>query len=117
MNPICSLAELNENLVPFTARQVTSKLIWRAEDSLNIEVLQKACSYIIDSASSSSHKIFHAERYGGSGIQRNGGGARCGFDGSYQIKGMGTNPLVGKGTDGRHSNGALGAIHAIYEAL
>ncbi|EBC1676089.1 mchC domain protein, partial [Salmonella enterica subsp. enterica] len=34
MNPICSLAELNENLVPFTARQVTSKLIWRAEDSL-----------------------------------------------------------------------------------
>lgn len=84
MNPICSLAELNENLVPFTARQVTSKLIWRAEDSLNIEVLQKACSYIIDSASSSSHKIFHAERYGGSGIQRNGGGARCGFDGSYQ---------------------------------
>ena len=28
---------------------------------------------------SSSHAVFHAERYGGSGIQRNGGGARCGF--------------------------------------
>ncbi|PJR64097.1 MchC protein [Raoultella sp. T31] len=117
MNQQCSLAELNENLVPFTARRVTSSLIWCAEDALNIEALQKACSYIIDPVSSTHSKIFHAERYGGSGIQRNGGGARCGFDSNYQVKGMGANPLVGDGTDGRHSNGALGAIHAIYEAL
>lgn len=117
MNQQCSLAELNENLVPFTARRVTSSLIWYAEDTLNIEALQKACSYIIDPVSSTHSKIFHAERYGGSGIQRNGGGARCGFDSNYQVKGIGANPLVGEGTDGRHSNGALGAIHAIYEAL
>jgi len=117
MNQLCSLAELYENLVPFTARRVTSSLIWCAEDVLNTEVLQKACSYIIDPDSSTHSKIFYAERYGGSGIQRNGGGARCGFDGNYQVKGMGANPLVGEGTDGRHSNGALGAIHAIYEAL
>ncbi|EEM1820016.1 MchC protein [Salmonella enterica subsp. enterica] len=117
MNQLCSLAELNENLVPFTARSINSSLIWCSENVRNTESLLKACSYIIDPASSASAKIFHAERYGGSGIQRNGGGARCGFDGEYQVKGMGANPLVGEGTDGRHSNGALGAIHAIYEAL
>ncbi len=115
MNQLCSLAELNDNLVPFTARRITSSLIWCAENVRNTEVLLKACSYIIDPVSSASAKTFHAERYGGSGIQRNGGGARCGFDGNYQVKGMGANPLVGVGTDGRHSNGALGAIHAIYE--
>ena len=47
MNQQCSLAELNENLVPFTARRVTSSLIWYAEDTLNIEALQKACSYMV----------------------------------------------------------------------
>jgi len=117
MNQQYSLAELNENLLPFTARQVTSSMIWCAKDVFNTQALQKACSYIIDPISSTQSKVFFAERYGGSGIQRNGGGARCGFDGNYQVKGIGANPLVGEGTDGRHSNGALGAIHAIYEAL
>jgi len=117
MNQQYSLAELKENLVPFTARRVTSSMIWCAEGAFNTKALQKSCSYIIDPVSSTQSKIFFAERYGGSGIQRNGGGARCGFDGNYQVKGIGANPLVGEGTDGRHSNGALGAIHAIYEAL
>lgn len=117
MSHQCSLSELNENLVPFTARQIKSSLIWCAEDVRNPGELQNACSYIIDPDSTASAKVFHAERYGGSGIQRNGGGARCGFDGNYQVKGIGSNPLVGEGTDERHSNGALGAVHAIYEAL
>lgn len=79
MSQPCSLSELNEVLVPFTARRITSSLIWCAEDVRNPETLQNACSYIIDPGSSASAKTFHAERYGGSGIQRNGGGARCGF--------------------------------------
>ncbi|ELE50971.1 mchC domain protein [Escherichia coli] len=113
MSHQCSLSELNENLVPFTARQIKASLIWCAEDVRNPDELQNACSYIIDPGSTASAKVFHAERYGGSGIQRNGGGARCGFDGNYQVKGIGSNPLVGEGTDERHSNGALGAVHAI----
>ncbi|MCT4717357.1 MchC protein [Enterobacteriaceae bacterium H18W14] len=117
MRQLCSLAELNENLVPFTAQQVTSSLIWCAENVRNIEALRTSCSYIIDPESLAPAKIFQAERYGGSGIQRNGGGARCGFDGHYQVKGIGSNPLVGEGSDKHHSDGALGAIHAIYEAL
>ncbi|ERK06707.1 MchC protein [Serratia fonticola AU-P3(3)] len=117
MSPPPSLADLSENLVPFCARQVTSSLIWSAPDLEDKETLRNACSYLIDASSSAPAKVFHAERYGGSGIQRNGGGARCGFDGRYQVKGIGANPLVGNGSDRRHTNGALGAIHAIYETL
>ncbi|MFZ4834411.1 MchC protein [Rouxiella sp. Mn2063] len=112
-----SLAALTDNLVPFCARRVTSSLIWCVPGVDDEEALHHACSYLIDPVSSAPTKIFLAERYGGSGIQRNGGGARCGFDGRYQVKGIGANPLVGLGTDKRHSNGALGAVHAIYEAL
>ncbi|EBE7826038.1 MchC protein [Salmonella enterica subsp. enterica serovar Javiana] len=117
MNQVYSLSELTDNLVPFTAHRVMSSLIWCNNDVRDEEKLKKSCSYIISLGSVAPSKVFYAERYGGSGIQRNGGGARCGFDGRYQIKGIGANPLVGQGTDGRHSNGALGAVHAVYEAL
>ena len=111
------LSGLTENLVPFYAHQVTSSLLWCATDVEDPETLHSACSYLIDPTSAGAIKKFYAERYGGSGIQRNGGGARCGFDGHYQVKGMGANPLVGKGSDECHSNGALSVVHAVYEAL
>ncbi|EAV1853767.1 MchC protein, partial [Salmonella enterica] len=117
MNQVYSLSELTDNLVPFTAHRVMSSLIWCNNDVRDEKKLKKSCSYIVIPGSVAPSKVFYAERYGGSGIQRNGGGARCGFDGRYQIKGIGANPLVGQGTDGRHSNGALGAVHAMYEAL
>lgn len=74
---------LTDNLVPFTAHKVMSSLIWSASDVEDIQELQKNCSYIIDPNSSAATRKFYAERYGGSGIQRNGGGARCGFNGYY----------------------------------
>lgn len=112
-----TLTDLTANLVPFTAHQVKTSLIWSTADEGDGEVLRDACSYLVDSDDTCVAKVFLAERYGGSGIQRNGGGARCGFDGRYQIKGIGANPLVGQGSDWHHSNGALGAGQAIYEAL
>ncbi|ENU2496100.1 mchC domain protein, partial [Escherichia coli] len=51
MSHQCSLSELNENLVPFTARQIKASLIWCAEDVRNPDELQNACSYIIDPGS------------------------------------------------------------------
>lgn len=111
------LFNLTDNLVPFNARQIPSSFIWCDPDLGDREKFLQTCSYIVNPSGTSPEKVFFAERYGGSGIQRNGGGARCGFDGQYQIKGIGTNPLVGIGSDHSHSNGALGAIHAIYEAL
>lgn len=117
MNHSPSLKDLKDNLVPFTAHKVNTTLIWCAHDVSDVDTLKNDCSYLIDPASYSSDKIFLAERYGGNGIQRNGGGARCGFDGFYQVKGIGANLLVGVGTDRVHSNGALGADVAVYEAL
>ncbi|WP_329906641.1 hypothetical protein [Serratia quinivorans] len=111
------LTNLVENLVPFDAYPVATSLIWSAADVADGEALRNACSYLIEVPGSGTAKVFQAERYGGSGIQHNGGGARCGFDGHYQIKGIGANPVVGLGTDRHHSNGALAADHAIYEAI
>lgn len=113
-----SLNDLPENLVPFQARWVETQLIWSSACMLNETDLLKACSFSIDSqAPGVESKTFFAERYGGSGIVQNGGGARCGFDGQYQVKGMGANPLVGVGTDRHHSNGALAEDYAIYESI
>lgn len=117
MSYSASLADLTDNLVPFEARQVTSSLIWCAPDVNDGEALRRDCSYLIDPEGVAPTSLFHAERYGGSGIQRNGGGARCGFNGRHQVKGIGANPLVGEGSDAIHSNGALTASDAIYEAF
>lgn len=112
-----ALSELRGNLVPFKASRVESDFIWCSADAEERAELQEACSYLISESASASVKQFYAERYGGSGIQRNGGGARCGFDGHYQVKGIGANPLVGDGSDTRHSDGRLSVAHAIYEII
>lgn len=66
-------------------------------------------------------KLFFAERYGGDGISTNGGGGRCGFDGTFQLKGLGPNHLVGdrpRDTYGNsHANGFLSLDVAIYEYI
>lgn len=62
-------------------------------------------------------KTFHAERYGGGGIVRNGGGGRCGFDGRYHLKGIGPNQLVGKDSDAAHGDGCLCLATAVYESV
>lgn len=117
MNNNSSLSTLTENLVSFTARRVTSSLIWCLPELCNSEEVLSSCSYLTEPDGTGEAKVFMAERYGGSGIQRNGGGARCGYNGRYQVKGIGANPLVGEGSDWHHSNGALSASQAIYEAL
>ncbi|MBA4386173.1 MAG: hypothetical protein C0410_15670, partial [Anaerolinea sp.] len=60
---------------------------------------------------------FYAERYGGDGIVKNGGGGRCGFDGRFHLKGLGPNQLVGSDSDPAHGNGCLFLDTAIYESI
>ena len=66
---------------------------------------------------SNEKKIMLAERYGGSGISTHGGGVRCGLGGKYQIKGVGTNPLVGVDSDFWHSHGSISLKECFYETL
>jgi hypothetical protein len=58
-----------------------------------------------------------AERYGGEGIAANGGGGRCGNAGSYQLKGIGPNSMVGDHSEAVHAYGGLDAPLAIIETI
>ena len=62
-------------------------------------------------------RALKAERYGGPGIGSNGGGARVGNKGAFQIKGVGRNPLAGRSKDFWHTYGALDLPGALFEAL
>ncbi len=62
-------------------------------------------------------KLFLAERYGGFGIGYNGGGARCGSLGPFQVKGCGKNLLAGADQDVHHSYGGFKALYAAHEAI
>lgn len=109
--------KLAANLIPFLAQKVNTSLLWSGPETESIAAMQDACSYMIQPGSPAASRVFLAERYGGRGLQRNGGGARCGIFGGYQVKGIGANPLVGKGTSWQHANGTLGVTEAIYEAI
>lgn len=62
-------------------------------------------------------RIAIAEVYGGHGIGSNGGGARCGNWKRFQVKGIGTNPLIGASNDRLHSYGGLDAPAAVLETI
>lgn len=63
------------------------------------------------------YKQFFAERYGGAGIGTNGGGARCGTDGEWIVKGMGSNQLQGAESTFWYGHGSLPLVDAVTEAI
>lgn len=63
------------------------------------------------------HKTFFSERYGGQGLLTNGGGARCGNDGRFQVKGIGPTPLVGRHTDFWYRHGGATLVEGIREVI
>ena len=96
-----NLAMLHESLIPFVAKKTGSQLLWHNELSpAEQDELKNEASYLIEENNRhaifddgtpllNDEKVFFAERYGGGAISRNGGGARCGFDGRWQVKGIG----------------------------
>ena len=62
-------------------------------------------------------KTFLADRYGSRHEVCNGGSARCGFDGAFQVKGIGVTPLVAQNMSKSHSHGKLFLDEAISEAI
>lgn len=122
-----TLSNLPEVMVEFTASKVLGAqvLLFNQELAKGADQYQilRDYSYLIDPAASPiensdiSNKLFFAERYGGDFISRNGGGGRCGYDGFFQLKGIGRTPLVGAHKDAIHSNGMLDLESAIHEAI
>lgn len=120
------LSDLQEVFVPFEAEKVDGCNIIYFNEALASEKtandILNTYSYIVRIQPISPRplapiKTFMAERYGGDGILGNGGGARCGFDGVWQLKGLGPNQLVGKDVDAGHSDGNLSLHTAIYESI
>lgn len=62
-------------------------------------------------------KQFMADQYGSRHEVCNGGSARCGLNGHFQIKGIGPNPLVATNISESHSHGKLFIDEAISEAI
>lgn len=112
------------SFAPFRARRLRSpEILWvnpRVRDPLMLE-LAAACLPVegeIGKPSFTSNDVpMLAERYGGEGLGRNGGGARCGLVGGMQVKGVGRNPLAASDTDFFHSYGGATIAEAILEAI
>lgn len=120
------LPDLQEVFVSFETEKLEGCSIIYFNESLaegkSLANILDAYSYIVKNDSTrmraqSSMKIFMAERYGGDGILSNGGGGRCGFDGLWQLKGLGPNQLVGKDVDPGHGDGNLSLGTAVYETI
>ena len=68
-------------------------------------------------ASSSKESSGLADRYGGSGIGRNGGSGRNVVIGKVQVKGVGRTPLVSPDTPASHASGGAYLEECIREAI
>jgi len=120
------LADLHEVFLNFETKKIDGCEVVYLNSSLagstRADAILAAYSYVIKPGeqgveSGPLNKTFMAERYGGDGILSNGGGGRCGFDGVWQLKGLGPNPLVGHDVDPGHGDGNLSLDTAIYESI
>lgn len=132
-----NISNLYDAFVKFTASYIKySKTIWISNKKLTKancvvfdlwtkESVQQEFSYGIPNDKCFPGAIFEpgrakellADRYGGYGIGPNGGGARTGIIGDYQVKGIGRNPLAGHTDDEWHSYGGQSLIDAVLEAI
>ena len=113
------------SLVPFDAfRIIGTSLVFRNErigTTLSDADLLDGYSFAVKNQNlcgcfDAQRRVFFADRYGGAGLLRNGGSGRCGYDGEFQIKGIGRTPLVGRGVASSYADGVLALCDAIFEA-
>lgn len=96
------------------------EVVWKSPDSpLSEEDCLSEYSWVVMEGSEPNREIkkFWADLYGGSNIAGNGGSGRSGYDGKYQVKGIGQTPLVGRNFDQQHSDGCLSTFQAVCETL
>ncbi|MGY4106330.1 hypothetical protein [Aeromonas encheleia] len=119
--------------IPFeTTRNDNCNIIWINnaychENNINVDDfikhLEEEYFYVTDDYTTKSRlnlndkKIFYADCYGSRYQAANGGSARCGYDGKYQVKGIGRTPLCAENIDIHHSTGKLTVSDACLEAI
>jgi hypothetical protein len=118
---------LNINYIPFNVSPMKSAIcLWVSpeyNEGNDSDFLEKYAVGIADTPSF-KHITFdekqitvYAERYGSGGGASNGGGVRCANIGDVQVKGIGTNCLVGTKATYWYSHGMQHVIDAVYEAI
>lgn len=125
IHELCDLDNMSFEVVKIS----NPKLVWRdtSIDSglLSNEKLLCDNSYVVPTSAcfknipldSNNSKLLRAERYGGVGLGFNGGGGRCGNSTDFQLKGIGSNCMVGTASDKIHSYGGMDAPLAIIECI
>lgn len=79
--------------------------------------LLEACSYRVAGAGEPISAWGIADRYGGNGLNGNGGAGRATLINGYYVKGVGRTPLIGDTTDRSHASGDAYLEEATREAI
>lgn len=116
-----TLSALEKTLISFDTTSVNNaQVLWLSPDT------QFDSAYFLDNYAwvipddklvNGPSKRFWADLYGGSEVAGNGGSARAGYDGEFQLKGIGPTPLVSRYRDRYHSDGCLCAFQAFSDAF
>jgi hypothetical protein len=113
----------SSSFVEFEAQKLASpNIVWMLDGENAEELLREAAfaNPLVDdnpSAFECTKKTFFADRYGGQGLGKNGGGARCGAIGRFQIKGIGQNALASFQTSYFHAYGGATLFEIALEAI
>lgn len=122
------IAPISSHFIECKVSNATNaEVIWKSNFELqnsDVEFCSKY-SYLISNTGAFSNIVFnhyneiHAqiERYGGSGLGGNGGGARTANISGAQVKGIGANILVGEGVPPHHGYGGLDIYSAVVEII
>lgn len=116
-----TLADLKKTLIPFATLRVSgAQVAWLSPESpLSAEAFLQHFAWVIpaEHEEPAVTKRFWADLYGGGEVAGNGGSARAGFDGQYQVKGIGATPLVSRYRDRSHSDGCICTFQALSDAF
>ncbi|MFC4159180.1 hypothetical protein [Chitinimonas lacunae] len=114
----------DSSFVPFYPQALAQPVVvWRNERlSPAVDLLQHAYCLPMEGEAASIYdstrsKCYWGERYGGEGLGSNGGGVRCGLDGTVQVKGVGRNPLAGTRTGFWNTYGGAALEAGLREAI
>ncbi|NIF73493.1 hypothetical protein F3J16_25400 [Burkholderia sp. Ap-962] len=104
--------------MPFAAFKADrATVLYRSHDCAltDQELIDEYAFSITGNGKGAVAKVFSADRYGGSGMGEHGGSGRCGYDGRFQVKGIGATPLVGGMSGEHHADGSLSFEFAYFE--